>query len=136
LGRGRRSPKKGSIYSLLDELVSIPTLIDHPNLTIEVVLASVDKVQRHDPKARRRRGGWRTVDRRLRDIEAHRRFESADDLAAMLPPDLPELFTTADMADRADYNRDTARKLAYCLRALDRITMVDRTAAGHLYRQA
>jgi hypothetical protein len=34
----RKSPKRGSIFSLFEELVSLPTLIDHPNLTIEVVL--------------------------------------------------------------------------------------------------
>ena len=52
----RKSPKRGSIFSLFEELVSLPTLIDHPNLTIEVVLVSVTKAQVEDPRARRGRG--------------------------------------------------------------------------------
>jgi hypothetical protein len=35
-GSSRRSPRRGSIYSLFEELVSIPTLVDHPHLTLEV----------------------------------------------------------------------------------------------------
>ncbi|MBT5138568.1 MAG: hypothetical protein HOM37_05890, partial [Acidimicrobiaceae bacterium] len=32
----RKSPKHGSVYDLFAELVSIPTLVDHPNLSLEV----------------------------------------------------------------------------------------------------
>ena len=72
----RKSPKRGSIFSLFEELVSVPTLIDHPNLTIEAVLVSVTKTQIEDPAARRGRGGFRTVDRTLREIETRHRFET------------------------------------------------------------
>ncbi len=134
--RPRRSPRKGSLWSLLDELVSIPTLLDHPNLTLEAWLVTVDRVQEADPRARRGRGGWRTIDRRLREVEARHRFESTDDLMALLPTDLPEHFTTADIAGAAGVDRSTAQKLAYCLRALERIELVDHKRSGHVYRTA
>ena len=76
----RKSPKRGSIYSLFEELVSVPTLIDHPNLTIEALLVSVNKTQVEDPTARRGRGGFRTVNRSLRAIHSTHRFETAGDL--------------------------------------------------------
>lgn len=133
--RSRRSPRRGSLWSVLDELVSIPTLLDHPNLSLEVWLVTVDRVQEPDPKARRGRGGWRTVDRRLREVQSRHRFESTDDLAALLPTDLPELFTTADIAEAADIGRDSAQKLAYCLRALERIELVEQRRAGYVYRR-
>jgi hypothetical protein len=134
--RPRRSPRKGSLWSVLDELVSIPTLLDHPNLALEVWLVTVDRIQEPDPTARRGRGGWRTVDRRLRSVESRHRFDGADDLAALLPECLPRQFTTADMASTGTMTRDAAQKLAYCLRALDRIELIDRTRDGHLYRHA
>lgn len=129
----RRSPKKGSIYSLLDELVSLPTLVDHPNLSIDAVLVSVDKVQRFDQRARRGRGGWVSVDRRLREVISWHRFESRHDLAALLPDDLPTPFTTADIAPQAG-SRTSAQRLAYCLRQLGMIEALDRTRAGITYR--
>ncbi len=51
----RLSPKRGSIYSLFDELVSIPTLLDHPNLSLEIVLFNENRKQVHDPSLRRQR---------------------------------------------------------------------------------
>lgn len=131
----RRSPKRGSVYSLFDELVSVPTLLDHPNLTLDVVLVSVDKIQIEDPKARRGRGGFRTIDRQLREIVGRHRFETVEDLLALVPvQDLPKEFTTADIAAAAGVTRDVARKIAYCFRPLGIFDELRRTRSGYVYR--
>jgi len=129
----RRSPKRGSIYSLFEELVSVPTLIDHPNLTIEAVLVSVTKVQIEDPLARRGRGGYRTADRVLRKIVDTHRFANAADLFQLVPDVLPEPFTTADLATAANVKRDVAQRMAYCFRPLGYFNEVGRTKAGINY---
>ena len=131
----RRSPKKGSVYSLFDELVSIPTLLDHPNLELDVVVADVVKVQVEDPRARRGRGGWRTVDRRLETVLEVHRFRDVADLTQLLPDSVPERFTTADIARHAGIGRDGAQKLAYCFRAACLIDEITRTRAGIEYRR-
>ncbi|MFV0526571.1 MAG: hypothetical protein ACK5RL_18960 [Acidimicrobiales bacterium] len=134
--RPRRSPKRGDLFSLFDELVSVPTLLDHPQLTIEALMVTVDVHQEADPLLRRRRGGWRTVDRALRSVEARHRFDSMDDVAALLPDSLPDPFTTADLARHLGTPRDRAQRLAYCLRESGRIDPVERTAAGVQYRRS
>jgi hypothetical protein len=131
----RKSPQRGSIFGVFDELVSIPPLLDHPQLTLDVVLASITKVQRIDRRARRGRGGYRTLDRRLREVLAVRRFSGPDDLAALLPAGLAPRFTTADIATRAQVPRDTAQRMAFCLRALEVITEVGRGPAGIHYER-
>ena len=130
----RRSPKRGTIYSLFDELVSVPTLLDHPNLQLEVVLASVDKLQINDPTLRRRRGGWRTVDRRLDTVIETRRFNHLADLAELLPSDLPPEFTTADIASQTPVTRSQAQKMAYCFRSCEVFETIDRNKTGYVYR--
>ena len=130
----RRSPKRGSIYSLFDELVSIPTLLDHPNLELDVVLASVVKIQVPDPKARRGRGGWRTVDRQLDQVLEVHRFADVGDLLQLLPDGLPATFTTADIASGAGVSRDSAQKLAYCFRNANLIDELARSRAGIEYQ--
>lgn len=132
----RKSPKKSSIYGLFEELVSIPTLLDHPNLTLDVVLTSVTKVQVEDPKARRGRGGFRTIDRQLRHIDSTHRFESTEDLLSLLPGGLPDVFTTADMTDAGPFRRDDAQRMAYCFRALGIFVEQGRTKAGINYSLA
>lgn len=129
----RRSPKKGSLYTLFEQLVSIPTLLDHPNLTLDIALVSVTKRQEADPKARRGRGGFRTVDRLLREIREIHRFETTDDLLALLPDDLPDVFTTADIAAAGSFGRDVAQRMAYCFKALELFEVEKRTKAGYHY---
>lgn len=132
----RKSPKRGSVYSLFDELVSIPTLLDHPNLMLEVVLVSVAQVQVPSARARRGRGGYRTVERRLRKIMGAHRFRGTRDLVALLPSDLPPEFTTADIAAGAKISRDCAQRMAFCLRALEVLTEQRRSKAGIHYARS
>lgn len=129
----RKSPKRGSIHDLFEELVSIPTLVDHPNLSIEAVLVSVVKHQSADAKLRRGRGGFRTDDRELREVLARHRFDSAADLRVFVPPDLCEPFTTADLAAAAGVRRDVAQRMAYVFRALGVFVEHGRTKAGIRY---
>ncbi len=132
----RKSPKRGSVFDIFEELVSIPTLLDHPNLMLDVVLVSVDKVQQPDPRARRGRGGFRTVDRQLRKVLEVRHFADTGDLVQLLPAGLPDQFTTADIAAGAKVPRDVAQRMAFCFRALEVITDVGRTKAGIHYSLA
>jgi len=129
----RKSPKRGSIFSVFEELVSIPTLLDHPNLTLDLVLVSVTKVQEVAPRTRRGRGGFRTTDRQLREVLEVRRFRDTEDLAELMPAGLPPEFTTADIATCAQVPRAVAQQMAFCYRALGVITRVGRTKAGIHY---
>ena len=130
----RKSPKRGSVYSVFDELVSVPTLLDHPGLSLEVVLVHVTKHQIHDPRARRGRGGYRTVDRVLDEVVEVHRFDSVADLCGLLPDNLPPDFTTADLAEQAGISRDAAQKMAYCFRPLGVFEATGRTRAGVTHR--
>ena len=132
----RKSPKKGSVHDLFEELVSVPTLIDHPNLTVEAALVSVVKHQSPDAKLRRGRGGFRTDDRVLRELIGRRRFASAADLAQLVPDGLPSPFTTADLARRAGVGRDVAQRMAYVFRALEVFVAHERTKSGIHYTLA
>jgi hypothetical protein len=132
----RKSPKRGSIFAIFEELVSIPTLLDHPNLMLDVVLVSLTKVQRTDPTVGFRRRGLRTIDRQLREVLEVRRFETTEDLVELLPKQLPDEFTTADIAAGAKVPRDVAQRMAFCFRALEVIHQVGRSKAGIHYSLA
>jgi len=129
----RKSPRRGCLHDVFDELVSVPTMLDHPNLTLEVLLVEVDVVKVADPTMRRRRGGWRTVDRRLRRIVGRHGLRTTADLAALLPRDLPPEWTTRDVADRGGIDRRRAQQMAYVLRANELVVEVGRDRAGARY---
>jgi hypothetical protein len=130
----RMSPKHQSTRDLFEELVSIPTLVGHPNLTIDVVSCRIARRQVPDPTMRRRRGGFRTVDQHLIEVLDIERFETPADLLALLPAGLPEPFTTADVARAGAITRRLAQKMAYCLEGLDLIVPIGRRRDGIHYQ--
>ena len=60
----RRSPKRATAVAVFDKLVAFPSLLTHPNLTIEVLLLREDHIRRPQPTTTRGRtrdpgsGGW------------------------------------------------------------------------------
>jgi len=114
LGR-RKSPKRGRIEDVFDELVSIPRLIAHPNFSVEFLLIKQEEVRQRE-EGRWRRKGWAIIERRLIEVIDSLVIETVEDLLPFLPEKLPETFTTADLAQGLDISRDLAQKLAYCLR--------------------
>lgn len=130
----RRSPTKRSIWNLFDELVSIPTLLDHPHLELHIVLVEETELRSGTEMVQRGRRG-RVVDRRLDDVVDERLFVSADELLEVIPDELANPFTTAELASAAHIRRDLAQRACYVLRHTGLISEVDRTKAGYLYRR-
>lgn len=132
----RRSPKRGAVTHVLDELVSIPALLNHPNFELEVVLIEVEEFRAFDPKRVRRRNGWRVVQRRLQEVLGVERFSCARDLLRMAPGQLPDEFTTSELAEAMGEPRRRAQKLAYCLREAGEITICGKQGNALCYRLA
>lgn len=113
----RTSPKKPTAATIFEGLVSFPTLLSHPNLTIEILLCREDHVRKPEPvRGRRylRDPGERRLTRVLERIE----LQGPQD-AAKLIPDLDEPFTTKELAKAMRVPLPLAQKAAHCLRALD-----------------
>jgi hypothetical protein len=123
LGR-RRSPRHGDLVDLATELVTFPELLGDPHFEIEVLLTREEEVRRHDPGRCWRRRGWTVVERRLVDVVDRITLARPGDLARWLPDDLPDPFTTADLATALHRSRRTAQQLTYCLRRLGVIEAV------------
>jgi hypothetical protein len=94
----RKSPKRGRPVDLFAELVSFPQLALAPNFTLELALIQAEELRRYVGKRRWRRNGWETVESRLIQVLDTQTFRGPGDFARLLPPDLPEAFTTADIA--------------------------------------
>lgn len=112
----RMSPKHGSVFAIFAALASIPTLLAHPNLTLEVVITVEEEVRVPDERRNRRRGGWTTVDRRLVEIVEIHRIEHMADLFSMLDTELPREFTTTDLAATMRSSRRLGQQAAFCFR--------------------
>ncbi len=134
--RRRKSPKHGAFENVFEELVSFPKLLSNPNFAVEVLLIQEEQVRRYDGKRRWRRGGWVTQERRLLQVLERRLFETPADMGALVPPDLAEPFTTANLAGAIGQRGRVAQKMAYCLREMGALAPVGKQGNAILYTRA
>lgn len=132
----RRSPKHGRVVDVFAELVSFPELLTDPGLDVEVILTREEEYRRHTPGTSWRRRGWTVMERRLVDVVDTFLIADAAAAASLLPKDLPESFTTSDLAKSLWIRLRTAQQMAYCLRGCGVITRVGKRGNSTLYRIA
>lgn len=131
----RRSPRHGSVADVFAELVSISDLLGHPSLEIEVLLTTVEEHWRRGPHRAWRRRGWSVSERRLLEVVHTVRLSRAADLANLLPADLPESFTTADLGAKLRRPQRAAQQMAYCLRRTGTIAAVSKQGNAVVYQR-
>ncbi|GBE25533.1 hypothetical protein BMS3Bbin02_01820 [bacterium BMS3Bbin02] len=130
----KRSPKRGIAADVCAELVSFPSLLSHPNFTLEVALVEEEEIRRPDAKKGWRRGGFVIEERRLVDVVDTVELRSPEALLGLLPGNLPDPFTTADLAQGLGRTRHLAQEVAYCLRLSGAVNTAGRDKRGILYR--
>ena len=140
--RRRRSPKHDSVFAVFDGLTSIPTLLDHPNLTIDVVMTVEEDVRVKDPerrgrsRRRRYRRDWTRIDRRLVEVARTHRLTGMADLFALVDAGLPEPFTTLDLARAMCSPRRLGQQAAFCFREAGVSEICGKAGNALLYRRA
>lgn len=135
LGR-RRSPRHGAPADLFTELVAFPHLATHPGLEIDLIMVNEEEYRAHTPGRSWRRKGWSVIERRLIEVVDTLLIRNADDLLALMPAEIPEPFTTAELAERLGRPRRTAQQMAYCLRHAGLITQIGKTGNTLMYEIA
>ena len=131
----RRSPRHGSVFDVFSSLVSIPAMLAHPNLTLDVVLIVEEELRALSDRPGRWRRGWARVDRRLVDVVETHTIASMADLFAMIDAELPELFTSNDIAVAMKSGRRLGQKAAYCFREGGVSEVCDKNCNALVYRR-
>jgi hypothetical protein len=109
----RRSPKRGDLYSVFDELVRAPGLIASRNVTLEVLLVRAAEVKIRDGTGSWRRRGDRTVDRELVEVLSARSFRTRAQWLALIPKSLPPPWSSSSLGEALGIDPDRARKILY-----------------------
>lgn len=120
----RKSPKKMSYVNMFDELVSLPNLLVHSNLSLDVLLIKEEDIRCKDGRGSWRRRGWSTIDRKLIEVVESRSFEHPTDFLQFIPKDLKKPFTNSELAKALRVNPRVARRITYCLRKMSALRVV------------
>jgi hypothetical protein len=110
----RKSPKRGDLYSVFDELVKAPGLIASRNLTVEVLLVRIADVKVRDGSGSWWHKGDRRVDRELLEVVGSRSFRTRGQWLALIPKSLPPPWSSTSLGEVLGIGSDRARKILYC----------------------
>jgi len=131
--RRRRSPKRGRLLDLFDELVRIADLATQPNFALEVLLIREEEARCDDGRGSWRRKGISIEERRLLDVVERVTLRGAEDYRRFLPPDLPQPFSNRDLAAQLDLSIHTARRMSYALAKMGLIRRAGKRGRGALF---
>ncbi len=129
----RKSPKRGSVTEIFNELVSFPELLGCENFSLEVLLIQEEEVRRYVGNTNWRRRGWATEERQLLGVLERNLFETPADMQKLIPSTLPAQFTTSDLVTGMEISRRSAQQMAYCLRKMAAIEQVGKRGRANLY---
>jgi len=132
----RKSPKRGTLFHIFEELVSFPKLLINPNFSLHIVSIQEEEVRCYDGRRGWRRKGWITHERRLLQVMEEHFFENPEDMEFLIPTSLSETFTTTDLASALNTSRRLAQKMAYCLDRMNLFTRIGKRGNAIVYRRS
>ena len=124
----RFSPKKGTVYSLFDELVGIKPLLSSNRLSFRVFLLTAKEL--------RTMRGKKVMRKELFPLEPVEEtvFSHLSDYRRMIPSSLPPLFTSKDLAKTLHIPLNTARSTLNVLKHLQIIENAGKSGRSTLCR--
>ncbi len=135
----RKSPKRGRWEDIFNEMMRIPHLMLHPNLTVTLLLIKQDEIWRNDGKGSWRRKRWSIYDHRLLSVVEKRSVGTAEEWLSFLPKGMPPLFTNQELATAVFFPKPNkqqlklAQKMSYTLRHAGLLSVVGKKGNAHLY---
>ena len=134
VSRRRKSPKTGQPWHLLPELFRIGELLDHPNLTLLILLLDMDEYRNLDGWSRDRKRGSHRLERLPLALYQELWLRERADWRAMVPQGLPQEFTRQEFAK---LGRFSERQSGAALKVLCRMGLCTRCGnrgRAYLYR--
>lgn len=132
----RRSPKRGDLLSLFDELVRASALVAAPRVTVELVFVRAVIVRVRDGTGSWRRRGDRTEDRLLEELVGSRSFRTRSDWLRLIPAGLAPPWSSESLGEALGVEPHRARKLLYVFTRAGLLVEAGREGRRKLYAKA
>lgn len=129
----RRSPRKGRLTDLFDELIRIPSLFLKDNLSVEVLMIEMEEIWCDDGRGSWRRKGASVEDRKLLRVFERRIFENKADFLEILPEALTDPFSNIGLSRALAIPVSQSRKMTYALKKMGVITCIGKNRNQMLF---
>lgn len=129
----RKSPKRGDLYSVFDELVRATSLVGARNVVVEVLLVSCREIRCRDGSGSWRRRGDKILARDLDQVLESRSFTRRADWLKLIPKELEPPYTSAGLGEALGIGADRARKILYTYAAAGLLVEAGKAGRRKLY---
>ena len=129
----KRSPKRGRLSDLFNELIRIPTLFSKGNFSIEVLMIEAEEIWLNDERGSWRRKGASIEDKKLIRVFERTIFERKTDFLKIIPVDLVDPFSNKKLAKSLGIPVNQSRKITYALRRIGTITYIGKSRNQMLF---
>ncbi|MFH2111588.1 MAG: hypothetical protein ABIJ47_10065 [Candidatus Bathyarchaeota archaeon] len=130
----RRSPKRGRVEEVFDEMVYTPELASVPGFELEVAMVDAEELWIDDGKGSWRRRRWSIADRRLLSVQERHLFTCPADYLRLLPWHLYSGFTARDLAQESRLSSGLSQKMVYSMRKMELLEAAGKRGRSNLYR--
>lgn len=132
----RKSPKRGDIYSLFDELVHAPEIVAARNVAVEVLMIHSVETKTRDGSGSWWHRGDRTVDQELVEVLSSCTFQTQRDWLALIPESLESPWSSEILGEALGIGPARARKILYCFSRAGLLVESEKRGRGKTYRKA
>jgi len=130
----RRSPKRGRVEEVFDEMVYTPELASVPGFELEVAMVDAEELWIDDGKGSWRRRRWSIADRRLLSVQERHLFTCPADYLRLLPGQLHGGFTARELAQESRLSSGLSQKMVYTMRKMGLLEAAGKRGRSNLYR--
>ena len=132
----RKSPKKGTIYSIIPELYRIKSYLTHPNLHFILTFLNVEEYRLLNGWSQDKKRGSSRHDGIPTELIGEIHLHTLADYQQFLPCDLPPVFTTKDLQKCAKLSQKIACTTLHILYHLGLVIRVGKKGNAYLYERA
>ena len=126
----------GSFYAAFKELYRISGFLDHPNLTIKLILLDMEEYRLRDGWGRDGKRGSHRYDRVPTRIVSELSLTEPRDYLQFVPYGIEEPFTARELAKSCGFPGDSFSTVALILRKMGVLEQVGKKGRAYLYRAA
>lgn len=131
----RKSPKKGTIYSIIPELYRIKSYLTHPNLHFILTFINVEEYRLLNGWSQNKKRGSSRHDGIPTELIGEIHLHSLEDYDQLLPSDLPPVFTTKDYMKHAKVSQKVAGTALNILYYLGLVIRTGKKGNAFLYER-
>ena len=129
----RKSPKRGRVEDIFNELIRAPTILSNPKISISLIFIQAEEVWKNDGKGSWRRKKWSIIERSLLKVLDITNFSKPKDLISFIPNDLQDTFSNKDLSKSLGVTTKMAQKITYCLRKMGILEIVGKRGRAYLF---